>query len=59
MPLTGFTVNLLFFGILFYIERKILLKRKLATILLLNFNLSGKFHRFNAIGGSIKILKKS
>ena len=58
MPLTGFTVNLLFFVILFYIERKIL-ERKLATILLLNFNLSGKFQRFNDIGGSIKMLKNS
>ena len=58
MPLTGFTVNLLFFVILFYIERKIL-ERKLAAILLLNFNLSGKFQRFNDIGGSIKMLKNS
>ena len=33
--------------------------RNLATILPLKFKLSGKFQRFNAIDGSIDILKNS
>ena len=46
-----------FIVILLYIERKWLPKRKLATILPLYSKLSGKFQRFNAIGGSIKCQK--
>ena len=33
--------------------------KNLATVLLLKPKLSGKFQRFNAIDGSIKILKHS
>ena len=44
--------------ILFFIERKWLFMRNLATILLLKSKLSRKFQRFNAIDGSIKMLKK-
>ena len=42
---------------LFYIERKWLLMRNLATILPLKSKLCGKFQRFIAIDRSIKILK--
>ena len=38
---------------------KWLLKRNLATILPLKSKLPGKFQRFNAIDGSIEILKNS
>ena len=48
-----------FFVILFYIERKWLLTRKLVTILPLKFKLSRKFQRFNAIERNIKMLKNS
>ena len=49
------TVNLLlllllFFVILFYIERKWLLKRKLAITLHLNSKLSGKFQHVYTMG---------
>ena len=47
------------FNLLFYIERKWLLTRKLVTILPLKFKLSRKFQRFNAIDRSIKMLKNS
>ena len=40
-----------------FFERKLLLKRNLATILPLKSKLSGKFQSFNAIDGSIKMLK--
>ena len=43
--------------ILFYIERKWLLIRNLATILPLKSKLSGKLQCFNAIDGSIKCWK--
>ena len=52
-------IHLLFNVILLYIERKWLLMRNLATILPLKSKLSGKFERFNAIGGSIEMLKNS
>ena len=48
-----------FIVILFYIERKWLLLRNLARILPLKSKLSGKFQCFNAVNGSIKILKNS
>ena len=48
-----------FIVILFYIERKWLLLRNLARILPLKSKLSGKFQCFNAIIGSIKMLKNS
>ena len=48
-----------FIVISFCIERKRFLMRNLATILPLKPKLSGKFQRFNAIDGSIKLLKKS
>ena len=51
--------NLLFFVILFYIERKWLLMRILVTILPLKSKVSGKFQRFNAIDRSTKMLKNS
>ena len=54
--LNGSVVNMLLRS---YIERKLLLKRNLATILPLKFKLSGKFQRFNAINGSIQMLKNS
>ena len=41
------------------IERKCFLKRNLATILPLKLKLSGKFQSFNAIDGSIEMLKNS
>ena len=44
--------------ILLHIERKWLLKKNIATISPLNSKLSAKFQRFNAIHGSIKMLKK-
>ena len=43
--------------ILWHIERKWLLKRNLPTILLFKSKLSGKLQHFNAIDGSIKMLK--
>ena len=46
-----------FVVILFYIEKKWLLLRTLALVLPLKSILSGKFYRFNAINGSIKMLK--
>ena len=46
-----------FFVFLFYTERKWLLMRNLAVILLLKTKLSGKFQRFNAINRSIEMLK--
>ena len=48
-----------FIVILFYIEIEWLLMRNLATTLLLNSQFSGKFQRFNAIDGSIKMVKNS
>ena len=42
-----------------YIERKLLFMTNLATILPLKSKLSGKFQRFNAIDGSIEMLKNS
>ena len=48
-----------FIVVLFYIERKRLFMRTLATILPLKPKLSGKFQRFNAIDGSIKMMKNS
>ena len=50
-------IFLYFFVILFYLERKWLLMRKLVTIVPLKSKLSGKCQRFNAIDGSIKMLK--
>ena len=44
---------------LFYIERKGLFIRNLATILHLKSKLFGKFQRFNAINGSIEMQKNS
>ena len=58
--LNGPIVNLLlFFAILFYIERKWLLMKNFVAILPLKSKLSGKFQRFNviAIDRSIKMLK--
>ena len=46
-----------FFVILIYIERKWLLIGNLVRILPLKSKLSGKFQRFNAVDGSIKMLK--
>ena len=48
-----------FIAMLFYIEKKLLLMRNLATILPLKFKLSEKFQRFNIINGSIEMLKNS
>ena len=48
-----------FIVILFYIEKRWLLMRNLATILPLKSKLSGKFHLFNAIDGRIEMLKNS
>ena len=48
-----------FIVILFYIEKRWLLMRNLATILPLKSKLSGKFQLFNAIDGRIEILKNS
>ena len=45
--------------ILFYIERMWHLVRNLATTLPLKSKLSGKFQRFNAVDGSIEMLKNS
>ena len=44
---------------LFYIERKWLLMKNLATILPLKSKLPGKFYRFNALSGSTKMLKNA
>ena len=41
-----------FIAMLFYIEKKLLLMRNLATILPLKFKLSEKFQRFNIINGA-------
>ena len=57
--LNGPMVNLLLFVILFYIERKWLYMRNLATILPLQSILTGKFQRFYAIDRGIKMLKNS
>ena len=48
-----------FIIILFYIRRNWLFGGNLATVLPLKSNLFGKFHLFNAIDGSIKMLKYS
>ena len=48
-----------FIVILFYIEKRWLLMRNLATILPLKSKLSGKFQLFNAIDGRIEMLKNS
>ena len=48
-----------FIVVLFYINRKRLFMRNLATILPLKSKLSRKFQRFNAIDRSIKMLKNS
>ena len=48
-----------FIVILFYIDRKRLLMRNLATISPLKFKFSGKFQRFNVIDVSNEILKNS
>ena len=45
--------------ILLHTERKWHIKGNLATILPLKSKLSGKFERFNAIDGSIQMLKNS
>ena len=50
--LKGSMINLLCIG------REWLLKRNLATIIPLKLKVCGKFHRFNANAGSIKMLKK-
>ena len=57
--LNGIMVNLSFIVIFLYIERKSFLKINLATILPLKSKSSEKFQRFNAIGGSIEMLKNS
>ena len=59
MLLDGSIINLSFFVILRYIERKWHLKRRLASILPSNSKLAGKFQRFNAIDGSIEMLNNS
>ena len=48
-----------FIVILFYIEKRWLLMRNLATILPLKSKQSGKFQLFNAIDGRIEMLKNS
>ena len=48
-----------FIVVLFYIKRKQLFMRNLATILPLKSKLSRKFQRFNAIDGGIKTMKNS
>ena len=48
-----------FIVILFYIEKRWLLMRNLATILPLKSKLSEKFQLFNAIDGRIEMLKNS
>ena len=48
-----------FILMLYYIEKKWILMRYLATILPLKFNLSGKFLRFNTIDRSMEMLKIS
>ena len=51
--------SLLFYCRFIFIERKWLLMRNLATISPLTSKLSGKFQCFNAIDGSIEMLKNS
>ena len=51
--------NLLFSAILFYVERKWLIMINLAAILPSKSKLSRKFKCFNAVDGSIKILKNA
>ena len=48
-----------FIVILFYIEKRWLLMRNLATILPLKSKLCGKFQLFNALDGRIEMLKNS
>ena len=48
-----------FIVMLYYIEKKWLLMRNLATMLPLKFNLSGKFLHFNTIDRSMEMLKIS
>ena len=48
-----------FIVMFFYIERKWLLMRNIATILPLKSKFSGKFQCFSAIDGSIEMLKNS
>ena len=50
---------LLYCYIIFCIVRKRILMSNLATILPLQFNFPGKFQRFNAIDGSVKMLKQN
>ena len=47
------------FVTLFYIEKKQLLMRNLATVLPLKSKLSGKFQRFNVVNGSMEMLINS
>ena len=53
------TCLICYFAILFYIERKGLLMGNLARILPLKSKLPGKFQCFNAIDGSVEMLKNS
>ena len=55
--MNGPMVNCCFIDILFYAGTKWLLMRKFATILALKSKLSAKFQRFNAIDGSIEMIK--
>ena len=48
-----------FIVILFYIERKRLFMRNLTTVSPWKSELSGQFQRFNAIDGSIEMLRNS
>ena len=48
-----------FIAMLFYIERKWIFMKNIATILRLKSKLSAKFQRFSTIDGSIEILKNS
>ena len=57
--LNGSMVNMLFYCHILHIEKKWLFKRNSAIVLPLKFNLSGKFQCFNAIDGSITMLKNS
>ena len=54
--MNGPMVNCCFIDI-FYAGTKWLLMRKFATILALKSKLSAKFQRFNAIDGSIEMIK--
>ena len=47
------------FTVIFYIERKWLLMRNLTTVSPWKSELSGQFQRFNAIDGSIEMLRNS